>query len=57
MEANKDKETEEIDVTPEMLKAGRPPLMRFHREYGDEDETLRQIFLAMHFAWRGASDG
>lgn len=42
-----EREKDEIEITPEMIEAGRSPLLRFHRERGTEEETICQIYRAM----------
>ncbi len=39
----------EIEVTPEMIEAGIGILLRYHREYSDEADVVREIFLRMMF--------
>ncbi len=37
----------EIEATPEMVEAGIGTLLRYHREYSDEADVVREIFLRM----------
>ena len=39
--------THEIEITPEMIEAGMGTLLRYHREYSDEADVVREIFLRM----------
>lgn len=37
----------EIEVTPEMIEAGLPHLLSFHRERSVESDVLKALFMAM----------
>ena len=37
----------EIEITPEMIEAGRGPLLQFHRERNTEEEAICRIYRAM----------
>ena len=37
----------EIEITPAMIDAGLIPFLRFHRESSDDEDVVRQIYLAM----------
>lgn len=41
----------EVEVTPAMIEAGLPHLLRFHRETDDDESVVRQIFLSMFQAY------
>ena len=38
---------DEIEITPEMIEAGIGTLLRYHREYSDEADVVREIFQRM----------
>jgi hypothetical protein len=40
----------EFEVTPAMIEAGVIPLLRFHRERSNDEDVVREIYLAMRRA-------
>jgi hypothetical protein len=40
----------EIQISPAMVEAGLIPLLRFHRERSDDEDVVREIYLAMRRA-------
>jgi hypothetical protein len=43
-------EQEEIEITPEMIEAGREELRGFNRDFDDERDIVALIYAAMHRA-------
>lgn len=39
--------TKEIEITPEMVKAGARELVRYHPDYQTEEDAAHNIFVAM----------
>lgn len=45
-------DTDEIEITPDMLKAGAEALLDHHSEFESEEAGADRIFRAMLSAWR-----